>query len=129
MKAQTLDEFMSRYNADGSHPVTEVHVTPGDSGSSPFILIRNGDYVAVVNPLALPDHLSIDVHSFVHGDSANAGVFGMTTGRRWTLPPTGHTSHGWPAAGLVAVLVGDQATEDTDSTPPPPAYADFPLGG
>lgn len=111
-KPRTLGEFMSRYNGDGSHPVTEINVTPGEG--SPFVVIRNGDYAAVINPLALSDHLSIDVHSFVHGDSATAGVFGMTTGRRWTLPPTGHTSHGWHSAALVAVLVGDQATDSPD---------------
>lgn len=104
----TLAEFLHDYKSDqnGEHPVTVIDVVKGDP--SHFVVINYGDYSVLVNPIACSDHLSVDVHSFVNGERATGGVFGMTNGRRFTLPETGTTSHGWESASLVAVLVGEQ---------------------
>jgi hypothetical protein len=99
----TLDEFLTDY---GNHPTTVIDVAQGEP--SPFIVIKYGEYAVIVNPIALTDHLSVDVHSFVDGVRATGGVFGMTTGRRVEFADTGTTSHGWASTGLVAVLVGEQ---------------------
>jgi hypothetical protein len=104
-------DFLAKYNASGEHPVTIIDVPDSNAASSqasPFIVIRHGDKVALVNPIGLGDHLSVDIHSFVAGDDATAGVFGMTKGARWELPETGTTSHKWNSAALVAVLIGEQ---------------------
>lgn len=107
-----LDEFMSRYNPNGTHPVTEVSVdTETARDGSPFIVIRHGNRAVVVNPLAFDDHLCVDVHPFVNGKDATAGAFGMSAGRRVAFPHTGTTSHGWASTNLVAVLVGEQGNE------------------
>ena len=111
--SKNLNEFLAEYNDDNSHPVTVIDVA-GKDEPSPFIIIRHGDFTVIVNPLGLGDHLSVDVHSFVKGEDATAGVFAMSDGRRWTLGDsskesvTGTKSHGWPSANLVAVLVGEQ---------------------
>jgi hypothetical protein len=105
--SKNLTEFLAEYNGDGSHPVTEINVEGGNE-PSPFIIIRHGDKTVIVNPLGLGDHLSVDIHSFVAGEDATAGVFGMSNGKRWALPETGTTSHKWNSANLIAVLVGDQ---------------------
>ena len=107
----SLDRFLSVYNPDGAHPVTEIEATTV-SGQSPFIIIRHGEHAVVINPLAFDDHLSVDVHPYVGGAHAAGGVLAMTEGRQFDLAETGRTSHGWPAANLVAVLVGKQATTD-----------------
>ena len=107
--SKNLPEFLAQYNGDGSHPVTEINVDQNDP--SPFIVIRHGDYAVIVNPMGLGDHLCVDVHSFVNGDDATAGVFGMSKGQRWELPQTGTTSHKWNSANLIAVLVGKQGTK------------------
>lgn len=99
-------EFLTRY---ADHPVTEVTV-PDSSQLSPFIVIRHGGRTVVINPLGFDDHLSVDAHTFIDGQPATAGVFGMTEGSRWELEETGTTSHGWPSASLVTMLVGQQAT-------------------
>lgn len=112
-RPKTPDEFLAYYNPDGSHPVIEVD-TSTKSGTSPFIVVRHGKYAVVINPLALEDHLSVDVHPFAGGTgAASAAAFGMTEGRRVQFPEdeTPLRSHGWPAAGLVAVLVGEQGPE------------------
>lgn len=104
--SKNLADFLAEYNGDGSHPVTEINVEQGDP--SPFIIVRHGDKTVIINPLGLGDHLSVDIHSFVAGEDATAGVFGMSDGKRWALPETGTTSHKWNSAGLIAVLVGEQ---------------------
>jgi hypothetical protein len=109
--SKNLADFLADYNSDGSHPVTEITI-PADSSQSappsPFIIVRCGDKVAIINPMGFHDHLCVDVHSFVAGEDATAGVFGMSAGKRWALPETGTTSHGWNSANLIAVLVGEQ---------------------
>lgn len=109
MSRHNLADFLAEYNPNEEHPVTEINVT--QEGPSPFIIIRHGDKTVIVNPLGLGDHLSVDIHSFVAGEDATAGVFGMSEGKRWALPETGTTSHKWNSAALVAVLVGEQATK------------------
>jgi len=116
--SKNLNEFLADYNGATAttplgeeHPVVEVDV-PGGKEPSPFIIIRHGEFTVIVNPIGLGDHLSVDVHSFVAGEDATAGVFGMSTGKRWSLPKTGTKSHGWPSANLVAVLVGEQTEEE-----------------
>ena len=118
MSNNHLNDFLEKYNADGSHREVVIDVTPGlNRGESPFIIIRNGDKVAIVNPLAFDDHLCLDVHSFVGDQDATAGVFGMSKGKQWSLPKPdkggpGTTSHKWPSANLIAVLIGEQAGEE-----------------
>lgn len=104
----TLDEFLHEYNEHGGHPLTVIDVAQGEP--SPFIVIKHGEYAVLINPLALTDHLSVDVHSFAHGERATGGVFGMSNGRRVQFTHTGTTSHGWASSSLVAVLVGEQGT-------------------
>lgn len=110
MAVQTFDEFMARYNPpNGTHPVTEIE-SPVASGrhESAFVVIRHGLYTAVINPLAFDDHLCLDVHSFVSGQKATAGMFGMVEGYSVSLPETGTTSHGWPSSPLAVVILGKQ---------------------
>jgi len=113
-QAKTTEEFMTRYNPNGEHPVTEINVPDDqDSGESPFIVVRHGDYTVIINPLGLSDHLCVDLHPFVQGRDATAGAFGMTSGQqRVSFPPTGMTSHRWPSSRMVAVIVGEQGTDD-----------------
>ncbi len=111
-KPETFDEFVAAYDPDGTRTIATVDVpTAGGGVNSPFIVVRHGDHTVILNPMGFDGdgaHLCVDAHAFVKGQAATAGVFGMTTGRRWTLPDTGKTSHGWAAANLVAVLVGEQ---------------------
>lgn len=105
----SLKAFLEFYNKNGEHPVTEIELPPDITNASPFIIVRSGPYTAVINPLRLSDQLSVDVHPFVDGEPATAGVFGMPLGRRVRFPATGTTSAGFPSASLVVVLVGEQA--------------------
>jgi hypothetical protein len=115
-QTSTYDEFMARYNPDGTHPVTEIEVAAGDArDTSPFIVIRQGGRIVVVNPLPFEEYLDVDLHAFDGGRDAAMGVLGFLDGRRHTLGDTGLTRHGWPALGLVAVLVGEP---DLDPEPP-----------
>jgi hypothetical protein len=117
MPAETFDEFMARYNPGGTHPVTEITAPlSAERNTSPFVIVRAGRYTAIVNPLPFEEYLDIDVHSFADGRKAAAGVLGMTQGRRVALQPTGLTSAGAPAAGLVIVLIGEQGTEPVAQT-------------
>jgi hypothetical protein len=110
----TLDEVIEMARADG-HPVIEVNATRGYEGTkSPYIIIRDGDRVALVNPLGFDDHLSIDVRSYDAGAPVTASAFGMTLGRQVDLPATGFTSHGRPSAPLVAVLIGEQGKAEPE---------------
>lgn len=109
MAQKNLNEFLTFYNKDGSHPVTEIELNPNDGyNDSPFIVVHSGPYAVIINPQQLDDQLSIDVHPFVGGEPATAGVFGMPFGRRVRFPATGTTSAGFPSASLVVVLVGEQ---------------------
>lgn len=123
MPAETLDEFLSTYNPDDCHNLVTVDVPQSSNDTySPFILVRFGKFAAIINPQGLGDeddptrHLSIDIHSFVDGNDATAGVFTMGGGQRGTLSATGTTSHGWPSAPLVVALIGAQGVaKDADA--------------
>jgi hypothetical protein len=115
MPDRNFDEFMALYNPDGTHPVTEVSA-PADAerDTSPFIVVRSGQYTVLINPLPQPGpdgYLDIDLHSFINGERVTASVLGMTTGRRHTgFTHTGFTSAGAPSVSTVIVLVGEQGT-------------------
>lgn len=116
MTAQTLEEFIAKYGRQ-DRPLPVVEAGP-ESAQWPSILVRAGDKAAIVQFMNVGadsgsdgQHLCIDVHAFVGGRAARASVFGMESGRRLhgfaDAAPAG-TSHGWPAARLVAVLIGAQ---------------------
>lgn len=113
---ETFESFMRTYGRpDGNHPVFEV----GDTIEAwPTIVVRFGDTTAVMQLCGVGadgdhPHLSIDIHAFVSGRLARAGVFGMENGKRYeafdddTAPGT---SHGWPAVQGVTVLIGAQTS-------------------
>jgi hypothetical protein len=103
-----LEEFLTRYTKDDEHPVTEINMTLGGRDHSHFIIVRYGKFTMIINPLTLSDHLSVDCLSFVDGEVATAGAFGMTHGTRSELEDIGTASHGFPSAALIAVLLGEQ---------------------
>lgn len=110
MSQKNLDEFLALYNEDGRHPVTEIELPAAYNGTaSPFIIIRSGNRTMIVNPIAFDDHLSVDCHSFVDGEAATAGAFGMSNGHQTELEHIGTMSHGWPSAALISVLLGKQS--------------------
>src|SRR5207248_497839 len=117
--ATTFESFMHRYGpADGRYTVVEVGET---IDQWPTVVVRFGDKTAVLQLCGVGadtgdgddggteddgGHLSIDIHTFVGGQLARAGVFGVENGRRYeafgdTAPGT---SHGWPAVQGVSVL-------------------------
>jgi len=104
---QTLTEFLKKYQ--GSRHVFTIDLD-NDFTETPFVVVKHGSYVAVINPSPQTDHLSIDVHPFVDEKDARAGAFGMEDGFRIAFPDDqvkGFSNH-WPAARLIAVLVGEQ---------------------
>lgn len=106
---KTPEGFLDTY-ADGDEQVVlDVTVDP-DRSSRPFIVVRYGDRVLILNLMALPDHLCVDVRGFVGDEKARVGAFGMESGRRVEFPEedTPGTSHGWPAMSLVTLLLGEQ---------------------
>jgi hypothetical protein len=108
---KTLAEFMAVYDPDGTRTIATVDIERDKDGNSPFIVVRHGDYTMVLNPAGFDGdgaHLCLDVYSFARGERAVSGMFGMTGGHCWTLHDTGMTSHGWSAANLAVVLVGEQ---------------------
>lgn len=109
----TVDEFLSCHDPDGTRVVADITPQRDAAGNSPLVVVRHPDGRLAAVLALMPfsgegAHLCIDVHPFADGRDATAGVFGMTTGRRWQLPDTGSTSHGWPSANLIAVLIGEQ---------------------
>lgn len=115
MDVTTLDEYIATYgNPAAPWPVIEI----GEQAKQwPAIVVKAGDKAAVLHfmHVAADDphaqHLCIDVRSFVAGRVARGSVFGMENGRRFdgfTAERVFGTSHGWPGAHLVAVLVGAQ---------------------
>lgn len=97
--------FIREYDVE-SRAVATVEVAQGDR---PQIIIRHGNYTAILSVMGMGDHLCIDVHPFVEGVKATAGTFGMSKGSAFKLEKTGTTSHGWQSASLLAVLIGKQA--------------------
>jgi hypothetical protein len=105
-----LGRFMARFDPDGSRTVADITPVRDANGDSPFVVVRHGEFAAVIALMPLGDHLCIDVHPFVSGQDAAAGVFAISGGHRIELPPTGRTSHGFPAVGIASVVIGEQGT-------------------
>lgn len=108
----TFDGFMAAFDPDGTRVIADITPVRDADGNSPFVVVRHGRFAAVLclMPFSGDDgHLCIDVHPFADGQDATAAPFGMTDGRRVQFPPTGKTSHGWPATHGVSVLIGKQA--------------------
>lgn len=108
----TLHEFIDRFGGKDAYPVIEV--APG-AANWPSYVIRYGQHAAVVQFMAVGEgdsaHLCIDVHPFAEDTSARAGVFGIDNGRRlegFREEDADGSSHGWPAAAMVSVLIGHQ---------------------
>jgi hypothetical protein len=115
---ETLPEFLAVYGVPGRpYPVVEA-----GPGQWPCLVVKAGDKVAVVQVMNVGtdgdrQHLCLDVHAFVAGRWARASVFGMENGRRlhaFRATDVLGTSQGWPAARLVAVLVGAQDDATTN---------------
>ena len=125
MPEETFESFMRRFGpAEGKYHLVEVGDTIEDW---PTVVVKFAGRTAVLQFCGVggadggQPHLSIDIHSFVDDQVARAGVFGMENGKRHnafddTAPGT---SHGWPAVRGVTVLIGAQATRDTDQLTPP----------
>lgn len=113
MPAKTLTEFLATYDPHGGRTITEITPERDQNGSSPFIIVRHGRFTAVLALMPFDDHLCIDVFPFVDGNDATAGVFGLSAGHQWQLPDTGTTSHGKPSAHTIAVLIGEQSTNQS----------------
>jgi hypothetical protein len=111
---QTLDEFLSTYHHPDRQVIDLEIESQGPDYKSPFIVVRYGKFAILLNPMGLGDHLDVDAHSYVDGQSATTGSFGMTSGRRDRSEPTGTTSHGWPSSGMIALLVGEQAEVESN---------------
>ncbi|SRR6266536_3502359 len=121
--AETFESFMREYGpADGRYPVIDIDIEDTIE-HWPTVVVRFGDRTAVLQFCGVaadgPDddpHLSIDIHAFVDGQLARAGVFGMEHGTRYTTfdDTTPGTSHGWPAVQGVSVLIGAQSTRDDE---------------
>ena len=107
----TLEEFMEAF---GSRRVIEVGTERDAAGNSPWIVIRSGRFTVVLVPQDLDgEYLDIDAHPFVDGLGATASVFAMSDGRDVPgLAPTGTTSYKRPSAQLVALIVGEQGTDE-----------------
>ena len=111
--SMTLDEFLARFDPDGTRVAADITPERDADGNSPFVIVRHGEFAAVLCLMPFDGkggHLCIDVHPFVSGQDATASAFGMSAGRRVCFPAvtTGTTSHGWPSAHLVSVLIGEQ---------------------
>jgi hypothetical protein len=115
----TLAEFLAVYGRPGGR--VEVVEAGPVAQQWPSLVVKAGDKAAVVRFLNVGagtpgQHLCIDVHAFTAGHQGRASVFGLENGRRlngFSDPHSAGTSHGWPAARLVAVLIGVQA--DTEA--------------
>lgn len=107
--SKNFQEFLDDYAGYPERKVVTIDLA--DHRDSPFIVVKHGSHAAIINPSGQTDHLSIDVHPFVDGQDAMAGVFGIVDGRRLAFrdEETPHRSHGWPATRLVVVLIGEQA--------------------
>ena len=108
----TLREFLAEHDPDGTRTKADIEAVRDSYGNSPLVIVRHGRFAAVLALMPSDGkgaHLDIDVHPFVNGLKATAGVFGMTRGRRHQgLPVTGTASAGFNSANLVAVLIGEQ---------------------
>lgn len=110
-ETDTLEGFLRVY-ATSDRIALDIDVDKWqDDKPSPFIILRSKGRVFILNPMAFPDHLCVDAHTFINGDDARTGVFGMEEGRRITFPENeayGY-SHKWPAMRLISLLLGKQS--------------------
>lgn len=108
-----LDKFLSDY-ATSENVLADVDLEKfraEHGGESPLIIVRFGNKVAVINPMAVADYIDVDVHPFVDGKDASAAVLGFSPDNRFvgfTPEDTPLRSNDLPAVGLVAVVVGAQ---------------------
>lgn len=116
MSTATIDKFLATYATDRREVIT-INARDYEFGRTPFMRVKHGEYEVVLDLMALDGHLCLDVHPFVDGEDSTASAFGMTEGRRVALGETGTTSHGWPSARLMSVLIGKQAETTTEETP------------
>lgn len=109
-ETDTLDGFLRVYAPNNRERVVLDLDMEDKREHSPFVIVRHKGRVLILNPMAFDDHLCVDVHAFVNGADARTGVFGMDAGKRVRFPKdeVKGTSHGWPAAALVALLLGKQ---------------------
>lgn len=115
----TLEDFLATYGTPKTI-VADIDLAKFDvdKGESPLIVVRFGNKAAVINPMAITghwgpreDYIDIDVHPFVDGNEASAAVLGFTPEDRlvgFDRDLTKLRSNDMPAAGLVAVIVGEQ---------------------
>jgi len=114
-----LGKFLRTYDPKGNKVLFDLDLDQRKrdqpDAEHPFILVRFGGRVLVLNPMDLQDHLCIDAHPFIDGQEAAVGAFGLSQDEpRLQFPTTAkRTSHGWPAARLVSLLLGKQATTPT----------------
>jgi len=103
------EKFFKTYATGAGSEARVIEIPSSMPGEySPFIVVRHQGMTMVLNPMTFINHMAVDVHSFIDGRKATAGVFGMSDGHRWTLEPTPTTSHRWPSANLITVLLGEQ---------------------
>ena len=84
-----------------------------------WIIVKHGRYSMALNiQSGSRSHLCVDAHAHVDGQDAKVGSFAMDLGHQWKMGihrrnmPMPGTSHGWPAASMVALLVGAQRVND-----------------
>lgn len=110
-----LDNFLATY---GDRVIADINLEAFAAehiGEAPMFIVRFGDKVAVIHPMLVADYIDIDVHPFVDGKDASAAVIGfIPTNRLDSFDPkaTPSRSNGLPAANLVAVIIGNQSTEE-----------------
>ncbi len=114
MATQTWDEFRRDYIEP--HPdrvAAELNLDETTFEDHPFIIIHHQGRTMALSIMPLDNHLCVDAHAFVNGQDARVGVFGMELGYATTFPEdkVKGKSHNWPAARMVALLLGKQ-TED-----------------
>lgn len=122
-------EFFERYVDPTRRNVVEIDMaeqraklSAGEDPLSPMIIIKDGPRTMILNPMAMRrsssvvndplnvDYLDLDIHSFIDGQDATAGGFGMSNGARFPMFPDSPTSsQGWQSASLVVVLLGEQS--------------------
>lgn len=94
-----LQKFLEAYGTLPNAVVQYVDVEP--EGREQFVVIRCGEWVAVVNPIPTAKALSVDVHSFVGGVAHKARVAGFPYGHGEFLP----NGHDYP---LAAIIIGEE---------------------
>ena len=76
-----LQEFLNAYNDEGDPHALRRIVLPGttDSQHTQFILVQAGNRAVLLDVHPFDDYLTVDLHPFIDGQDATAGVFGMST--------------------------------------------------